>query len=129
MKKETRVAPSHSLLLVMDESTAVIPDTMGGALVAATPSCVAVGTMSEQDGETTVTISDGSELVSGAGVLLFDGNVASPNYELTVCTVHGVVLLRLDTAGQVARVRVWVNDHVEPDLVEVVVTPPKGLLA
>jgi hypothetical protein len=123
MRLGTRVAPSHSLLLVMDESTGVIPDTMGGGLVAATPSCVAVGTMSEHDGETTVSISDGSDPVSGVGVLVFDGNVSSPNYHVAVCTVHGVVLLRLDTVGPVARVRIWVNDGIEPDLVEIVVTP------
>ena len=127
MKHEACVAPSHSLLLVMDESIGVVPDTMGGAVVAATPSCVAIGTRSEQDGETTVTISDDSGSVSG--VLVFDGNVASPNYQVVVCTVLGVVLLRLDTAGPVARVRVWVNDDVEPDVVEVVVTSPQSLYA
>ncbi|MCT1618527.1 MULTISPECIES: hypothetical protein [Janibacter] len=44
----------NSLVLVLDPVTGTLPSSMGGHPIAASPSGVAVGTLSEFDGNTTV---------------------------------------------------------------------------
>ncbi len=53
-RSNVKVAPINALVLVMDRTKGVIPDSMSQRLVAATSSCIAVGTLSEHDGETTM---------------------------------------------------------------------------
>jgi hypothetical protein len=48
------------VIFIMDQSVGEVPKAMNKALVAATPSCIAVGTLSEHDGETLISLSDGA---------------------------------------------------------------------
>lgn len=57
MTVKTKIAVQNSLLFVMDKDNGEIPESMD-ALVAATPSCIVVGTHSGADGETSVTLFD-----------------------------------------------------------------------
>ncbi len=123
MRQEARVSPSHSLLLVTDEA-GIIPASLGNDLVAATSSCVAVGTLSEHDGETTISLSDGGEPDPLGLALVFDGGLATASGRLCVCTVQGEVLLSLRFAQHAFRVRIWANDPAEPDHIEVIATAP-----
>lgn len=120
MKKETRISPRNSLILVMDKTVGEVPKTMNRALVAATPSCVAVGTLSELDGETLISLSDGA-LPSGATLsLVFEGVLKTPARKLSLCSVLDETILELDVPGEKTRVQIWANADAEPDEVHVV---------
>lgn len=122
MRKESLTAPRNSLVLVMDRTVADIPASMSHGLVAATESCVAIGTLSELDGETSISLSD-EEADAGSGEApVFDGVLNTPSGKLSVCSVLDEVLLECDVSSCRSRVRVWANHSSEPDEIRIVVT-------
>lgn len=123
MYQTVDVAPSNSLILVMDRSAGVVPETLGGGLVAATPSCIAVGTREEHDGETSISISDEGPPSGVGSHLVFDDVVETPSKVLSVCSVLDHVFLELPVAAQKTRVQVWANDSAEPDVLAIVALP------
>lgn len=115
MKIETRLAPPNSLVLIMDQSVGEVPESMNGALVAATPTCVSVGTLSEHDGETSITISD-EKPGCGLGLsVVFDGDLSTPAGNLAVCTVDDVAVVSTTVSSSKTRVQIWGNDNSEPN--------------
>lgn len=113
--KQVTISPPNSIILVMDHQAGVVPDTLGRKLVAATPTCVAVGTLAELDGETTVVLTDQpvQDLAKG-DVLVFDGTIAVPSKELSVVTALDQKLVSIPIDRDDARLRVWTNDPTEP---------------
>ena len=122
MKKHIRIAPRNSLILVMDQSVGEIPGSMNKALVAATPSCIAVGTLSEHDGDTLISLSDEPTTLEAGLSLVFDGTLQTPTRKLSLCSVLDETLITSDVPGETTRVQVWANDDSEPDLIHVLVT-------
>lgn len=118
---ETHVAPPNSLILVMDQKVGEVPDSMNHGMVAATASCVAVGTLSEADGETFISLSDEvpSRLPKQAPV--FDGVLPTPTKRLAVCSVQDEPLLALDVPSSSTRVRIWANHPAEANEIWIVV--------
>lgn len=116
------VQPSNSLLLVMDPDHGVIPESMGGRLVAVTESCLAVGTLSEADGPTHVDVVDATDFqgVEDGSWLAWEGMLATVSGRLAVMDVLGDVLADRQV-GPSAAVRLIVNDDREPDRISVVV--------
>jgi hypothetical protein len=115
------VAPPNSVLLIMDRSVGQIPESMSRGLVAATPTCIAIGTLSEHDGATRVTL-DGDFEPEAQGNPVFDGVLDTPSRKLAVCSVFDDVVLEVVVATERTRVRIWVNDQVEPSAVSIVVS-------
>jgi hypothetical protein len=119
---EASVKAPNSLLLIGDPQGQP-PTEMGGQLVAATSSCLAVGTLSEFDGETHVRLIDAGE----AGVRLspskvFDGELQLNSGRLIVGSVLGTTYLDWPTRGTaMVHVQVWVNHLREPNDICVVV--------
>lgn len=93
---------------------------MSDQLVAFTDTCVAVGTLSGVDGETTITL---TETLVGVtrGQMVFDGVLKVPRHELAVCSAAGTRLLTMKLPRSEARVQVFANDVSEPDLIVVFV--------
>ncbi len=118
MTTSIRVAPPNSVVLVEDSSGGEIPDSMKQSLIAATDSCIAVGCMAEDDGETEIVLgSYGS--VDADKELVFEGLLQTPNRKLVVRTVRGVTLLELPVPTTETKVVIWVNDSSEPDRIAV----------
>lgn len=121
MKITKTFAPSNSLVLVMDSSIGEIPSSIGDALTASTSSCVAVGTLAEMDGETTITLTDSSEGIEPEG-LVFDGVLLTPGKELSVCNVEDEKVLTIPVPSSETRVQIFANDINEPDNIVVLAT-------
>jgi len=111
------IAPPNSVLLIMDRSVGQIPDGMAGALVASTPTCVAIGTLSEHDGTTHVTLDDASG--SSNSTPTFDGVLDTPGRRLAVCSVLDEVVLEIAVATERTRIRIWANDQAEPNEIQI----------
>jgi len=118
MSNIVRIAPSNSLILVMDMSIGKIPASMDDSLISATSSCVAVGTLSELDGETTISVRDH---VANVGLsLAFDGILDTPTKVLSVCTVKNTEVLAYRVPSTHTRIQIWVNHPSEPSEIEIV---------
>ena len=114
--KRTSVSPPNSLLLVMDPAVGEIPKKMGQNCIAATGSCVAIGCRMEQDGPTEINLGQLHE-IAPLGELLFDGEIPTPSRRISICSVMNEGLLSSAVGGVTVRVRVFVNDPKEPDVV------------
>lgn len=123
MRLAVTLAPKNSLILVMDRAVGVIPETMAGGLVAATPTCIAVGTRSEHDGETSISLSDEATPSGGGSHLRFDGVLKTPSRRISVCSVLDEVLLEMGIPSDETRVQVRANDAAEPDNIAIFVAP------
>jgi hypothetical protein len=115
MKNHIHLTPKHSLILIMDQSAGKIPESMNRALVPATSSCVAVGTLSEYDGDTLVILSDKTPLVSSGLSLVFDGVLHTPTKKLSLCSVLDEAFITLDVQAEKTHIQVWANDDSEPN--------------
>ena len=105
----------------MDFATGIVPEVMGNGLVSATESCVAIGCQSEQDGPTEIRFGRADE-IAPAELLVFDGEISTPNKQLSICTVTNENLLSTYVSGMKTHVRVFANDAVEPDRIFVLFT-------
>ena len=112
MELEITLSPPNSLILLMDYEFGDVPEDIDG-LIAATNSCVAVGTLSEYDGKTRIVLTDSDEHVSGQ--LAFEGDVLTPSKEISICSVENIKLLSMHSGSEKTHLRVFVNDVDEPD--------------
>lgn len=123
MRSSVRIAPSHSVILIMDRSGGLVPSGMRGKLVASTSSCIAVGTLSQPDGHTHVTIADELPEVL-APLLVFEGLLETPTKTVVVCSVLDEVFLEMGVVAERSKVRIWANDGSEPNEIQIVVSAP-----
>jgi hypothetical protein len=113
---EISLAPPNSIILIADPSLRYeVPADMGSALITATPSCIGVGTLAEMDGETTIRLSEA--FAAPEGRLVFDGLLETPGLQVALIDSGASPLLSMHVQSRTTRIKIWVNDPSEPDLV------------
>jgi hypothetical protein len=119
----TRICTSvpNSVVLVMDQAIGVIPDSMKGKLIATSPSSIAVGTVSEIDQMVEIDWTDESLEIDEQMQCVISSSIATPNWEVGLCSVHHEKLLSVKVQGEVSDVEVWVNHVAEPDRIIIAV--------
>lgn len=121
MKLIATFAPPHSVVLFMNFESGKPPESFAEKLVSATSTCVAVGTLSEQDGQTNVTLTDElPQQLESSIILAFDGLISVSGKYLSLVTTLNEPIMSLPVRQNSLRIRVWVNDNVEPDRILVV---------
>src|SRR5262245_29994485 len=116
---EVRIAPPNSLILIMDPAAREVPESLGGELIAATQSCLAIGTRAAMDGDTFISFGEYEAAAHQPPVL--DRIMNTPQRKLAVCTVLKEPLMTLSVPDLRTRVRVWTNDAFEPYRVRIAV--------
>lgn len=116
MSSSSRIAVPNAIILVSDIGGGMAPNLMRGALVASTPSCIAVGCMSDCNGETELTLGPVKE-VSLREIPVFEGELTTPNHKVAVRTVLNEIVLQAPVLHSRTKVRIWVNHPSEPDKV------------
>jgi hypothetical protein len=115
------VRPPNSLLLIGDPAGEP-PKSMSGKGVAATTSLVAVGTLYEGDGTTSVRIVGNADVGHTLPPLLaFEGTLVLPSSILAITNVNGERYVERPVLTPSTRVQVWVNHSSDPDEICVVV--------
>jgi hypothetical protein len=104
------------LLFISDPNGGVGPDFVKGRLILSTSSCISVGCRMFADGETLVLLGPAIELDPGEPPA-FDGMLATPNRAVVVSTVERHTVLETSVPDTRTRVRIWVDEPVEPDKV------------
>lgn len=97
---KVRVRAPNSVVLVGDPGGEP-PESLAGGLVSATSSCVAVGTLSEADGETMIRLIDAKDAGDLPTRLAFAGELETPSNRLTIASVFDeTYLLRAPTRAR-----------------------------
>ena len=120
MGKTFATAPPNSLILVLDRGHGVLPDSMNEQLVAATSSCIAVGTTSAYDGDTTLTLTDEAVGTAAGLMKVYEADLHVPSRIISVCSVDNVVLMAMPVDGEDVSVRILANHDAEPDEIVIV---------
>lgn len=111
-----RVAPPNSLLVISDRDGWTPPRFEPGVLILSSSSCITVGCRMFADGETLVLLGPAAELDPGEPPA-FDGMLDTPNRAVVVSTVERDIVLETSVPDTRTRVRIWVDEPVEPDKV------------
>lgn len=116
MKLEAKAALPNAMVLLMDFTSGVPPSTFEGNLVSSTDTCVAVGTRSEFDGKTTMTVLSGEQIqLPSNAAIVFDGRIRVGTNGLSLVNSLNVRLLSIPWSAGDAHVVIWANDPLEPD--------------
>lgn len=121
MKNEILINPRNSVILIMDRTIGEVPESMNGGLVAATNTCVAIGTLSEFDGKTRIILSDNIEEIECSKYKVFEGFIDTPSKILSISSILDEPLLESSVPGSRTKIFVCVNDEFEPDDIQVVI--------
>ena len=118
---DTRVRPPGSFLVIAGDIHAPMPEFDDQeARLWSNEWCIGIGTLSEVDGETDLTVTDqpGEESIP----LVFDGVIAAPERHITVSDAYLLESANVRITGKKARVRIWANHPREPDRIVIAVT-------
>lgn len=108
------LAPPNSLILIVGAEKYEVPSSMKGAAIAQTLSCIAVGSLSEIDGQTSIVlkkIGDSEPQFAPS----FSGFIDTPSCLIEVKTVLGKTLLQMPVQDTKTKIVIWTNDRFEPD--------------
>ena len=113
-----KVAPPYSLVIVEDAGGGSFPDpeTLRHSPIVATDSCIAIGCLMAQDGETEITLGPTRQVDSGSPPA-FQGTLNTPTGRVAVRTVLLTTILEMSVPLPTTAIRVWVNHPTEPDKV------------
>ena len=108
MTKTVLLSPPKGVLLVMDRDSGQLPafDEFFEDQVAATDSCLALGTANEEQREILVCLTDDPpEIAPYAGwPMIFTGRISTPNRELHVCTFDAEIAASCRVQGESTQV-------------------------
>jgi hypothetical protein len=124
MTVESRsVRPMNSLILIMDPQSTEIPEpeSLSEGIVAATESCVAVGTRVAADGPTEVQMADSGDEVETPPLKVHDGKLELSSGVLVVANILGDAFFRRKIEHYPVRLRVYANHSIEPDEIVILV--------
>jgi hypothetical protein len=119
--RNLRLTPPNSVLVVLDTVSGVLPELPFGQRIAASSSCLVVGTRSSDDGPTIVDFAYDSELDElGDLELAWEGLLESASGVLSLVDIYWREIASLKVSNN-PYVRLFVNDSAEPDRVVVLV--------
>lgn len=118
MEGSVHISPPHSLIIISEPGRGEIPPSLGGSIIAATASCIAVGCRSEIDGDTELTLGPLNE-VGTSTHLAFSGALSTPRKSIAIQTVFNEAILEMAVSSEETRLSIWVNDLSEPDKIVV----------
>ena len=110
------MAVKNSVILVMGGDNGEIPQSMDGCVINSTSSCIAVGTLSEVDGETSIILTDEKAVARSDPSLraMFTRVLVTARKEISVYTVLLEPLATLPVSDVQTRVEVWLDNEAEP---------------
>ncbi len=91
-----------------------MPDFIPGQLVLSTSSCISIGCLMWQDGETEVTLGAGNEVDPGR-TPVFDDFLDAPSRSIVVRSIDRDKIFQTEVSVSPTRIRIWVNCLRDPD--------------
>lgn len=116
MTESVRVTPPYSIVFIEDPTGGELPELAEGCRLAATNSCVAVGTQCEVDGETEFHLGARGDVDPGTQPA-FRGKIDTPSKKLAIRSVPDEVVLQVPVRQTETMVSIWVNDPIVPDVI------------
>lgn len=115
----TRVAAPKALVLIEDSDGGEMPLLEAGRLIAASPTCIAIGCASAARTEVVV----GGLGLTGAGAAppAYDGRLATPSRRVAIRTIAGATLMEVTVPTTETRVLVSANAPTEPTTLTIAV--------
>jgi len=109
------LSPPNAILFVLDPTNkdAVVPPYVAGEPVAATATCISIGTQADVDGDVEVSL-EAAAVAPADLQQVFLGVIATPSGKLAVVTSHFQRVLEVDIPSDAAEVSIWADDLRNP---------------
>lgn len=117
------VSVPNSLILIMDPENTSVPVIDRGLLIGANSGCIAVGTLCELDGVTSIDLvrrSSGDETAPPTFAKAHEQVLTLTSRVLAVCPIVGVPYLSIEVPTSRVSVEVYVDDPSEPENIRIV---------
>ena len=116
---EIEARPPHAIIYVSDPNNKMedIPKYQQGKLVAATDTCISIGTIAPMDGAVAIRLVNNG--CPTEGIRVFDGRIKTPSHELAVSTSELEVLARVSVVSDKIHLCICVDDEREPTQITV----------
>ena len=105
----------HSLVLLMDYFAGEPPSSFVGRLVTFTPTCVAIGTISEDDGVASVLVTRLPLIDSDELSKVHIGKLRVPSKKLSLVDTNNCILATMEVGTEEINFEVWVDHPSEPE--------------
>lgn len=109
MNTSLSINAPYSILLIMDFEFGEIPDNFFGQPIAIAKSCIAVGTMSADDGETTVLLTDDAAAIGNSLIPLYSGILETPSKVVSLANAHNEQLATMNVGAKNVHIQVLAN--------------------
>lgn len=114
----TEAAPPNSVVLLSEPGWGEVPKSMQNGVIAATPTCIAIGCRSSADGATEFVLGSLEDLSLPAPPA-YTGTLLTPRSRIALQTVYNEVILEMRVPAKLTPVVIWVNDPIEPDSITI----------
>lgn len=112
--RRIKIAPPNSILFIEDVDGGAVPTADKPPAILWNHRCISVGTLMENDGETTVKLGHLSEIAKEESPS-FDGVIETPTGTVCVSVVPDRVVLQDGSGSPRTRIVIWTNHPTEPD--------------
>ena len=105
----------HSMVLLMDYSAGDTPSSFSGGLVTFTSTCVAIGTIAEDDGVASVVVTRSPKSYIDALSQVHIGKLLVPSKRLSLVDTSNRELATMEVSTKEIDLEVWVDHPSEPE--------------
>lgn len=114
-----KLAPPNSIILIMASDNQIIPSSMRESVISVTEFCICIGTLSELDGDTSVSICRALEAEESTlnehSHKIFSGHIYSQDGKFGVFTSHLDKIIDVPCEDRKLKLTIMINDLREPD--------------
>ena len=121
MNTTLSVRAPYSILLIMDFEFGEVPENFFGQPCAIANSCIAVATMSADDGATKVLFTDDASAIGNSLIQLYTGVLDTPSKVVSLANAHNEQLATASVGATNVRIQVLANVMREPSEIVVFV--------
>lgn len=111
-----KISPEYSSFYIAGNTSVDVPFDFQERLIPHTPDCISVPCLNRDDGNTTVTIGRFSDMAE-LEIPAFDGRLDTPDRVFVLFDAITPQFARIEVENVATRLRIWLNDLVEPTLV------------
>ena len=121
MNQSIEIRVPNAIILILDFEFGTLPDELEDGLITTTSSCIVVGTVPDVDGSVEILLLNNAPSNPNGLAKVNDYRIATPNRDISVCTVYNERLLGTQVKKVETAVQVWVDDEMEPTKIMIVV--------
>ena len=117
MNLNKKILVQNCIIFLLQRGHGKNPDDLEPGLITAAPAFISIGTISDADGPTTITLTDDKNwpCKNPDMKLMHEGTIETPARSIQVCTVLWEEVFSVPVKGEITSIQILANDSYVPD--------------